>query len=95
MGNLKRVSNELLIIAIGILFMWHFGAFGQLEKIISTATTIAIAMMLGFIASKKFGVTISWEKVDENTKVYFRLGLIIGAIVGYALVANSFAVRLN
>ncbi|MCX6076009.1 MAG: hypothetical protein NTW78_03890 [Campylobacterales bacterium] len=91
-----RLWIEFTIIVIGLVFLWYMGAIGQIEKLISTAVTVAIAMVLGFIASKKLGANeINWEKVNEDTKVYFRMALILGAIFGYAIIANSFSVRLG
>ena len=91
-----RLWIEFTIILSGLGFLWYSDAIGQIEKLISTAVTVAIAMVLGFIASKKLGANeIQWENVNENTKVYFRMALIIGAIFGYAIIANSFSVRLG
>ncbi len=94
--ELKRMKWEILIILIGLGVMWSMGAVGQMQKIIVTSVTVAIAMVLGFKASKKFGAPkIEWESVDENTKVIFRLGIVVAFVIGYAIISNSFAVRLG
>ncbi|MDD2267648.1 hypothetical protein [Sulfuricurvum sp.] len=94
--ELKRMKWELLIVLIGIATMVYMGAIGQMQKIIITSVTVAIAMILGFKASKKFGAPkITWEKVDENTKAIFRLGIVVAFVIGYAIISNSFAVRLG
>ena len=96
MNKNMRLWIEFTIIIVGLGFLLYMGAIGQIEKLISTAVTVAIAMVLGFIASKKLGANqINWENVNENTKVYFRMALIIGAIFGYAIISNSFSVRLG
>lgn len=96
MKNVKRVGIEAAIIIAGLLVLWNMGAIGQIEKLISTAVTVAIAIVLGFMASKKLGANeIKWENVNEDTKVYFRMALIIGAILGYSIIANSFSVHIG
>ena len=96
MDKKMRLWIETTIIFVGLGVLWNMGAIGQIEKLISTAVTVAIAMVLGFMASKKLGANeISWENVNENTKVYFRMALIVGAILGYSIIANSFAVHLG
>jgi len=94
--ELMRMKWEILIVVIGVAVMVYMGAIGQMQKIVVTAVTVAIAMILGFKASKKFGAPkIVWERVDENTKVIFRLGIVVAFVVGYALISNSFAVRIG
>ena len=96
MKELIRMKWEIMITMIGLLIMWDMGAVGQMQKIVVTAVTVAIAMMLAFKASKKFGAPkIEWEVVNEDTKVYFRLGIIIAFVFAYAIISNSFAVRLG
>lgn len=91
-----RMKWELLIIAIGFGILYHMGAIGQMQKIVVTALTVAIAMVLGFKASKKFGAPkIDWGEVDANTKAYFRLGIVAAFVFAYAIISNSFAVRLG
>lgn len=94
--ELMRIKWELLIVVIGIAIMVYMGAIGQMQKIVVTAVTVAIAMILGFKASKKFGSPkIIWEKVDANTQAYFRLGIVMAFVIGYAIISNSFAVRIG
>lgn len=94
--ELLRMKWEIIIILIGLLVMWNMGAIGQMQKIVVTAVTVAIAMMLAFKASKKFGAPkIEWEEVSEDTKVYFRLGIFIAFLFAYAIISNSFAVRIG
>jgi Kef-type K+ transport system membrane component KefB len=94
--ELMRMKWEIIIILIGLLVMWNMGAIGQMQKIVVTAVTVAIAMVLAFKASKKFGAPkIEWEVVSEDTKVYFRLGIIIAFVFAYAIISNSFAVRIG
>lgn len=94
--ELLRMKWELLIIMIGIAVMVYMGAIGQMQKIVVTSVTVAIAMILGFKASKKFGSPeIIWEKVDANTQAYFRLGIVMAFVIGYSIISNSFAVRIG
>lgn len=94
--ELLRMKWEIIIILIGLLVMWNMGAIGQMQKIVVTAVTVAIAMILAFKASKKFGPPkIVWEEVSEDTKVHFRLGIFIAFLFAYAIISNSFAVRIG
>lgn len=96
MKELLRMKWEIIIMLIGLLVMWNMGAIGQMQKIVVTAVTVAIAMILAYKASKKFGAPkIEWERVSEDTKVYFRLGIIIAFLFAYAIISNSFAVRIG
>ncbi|MCK9372568.1 MAG: hypothetical protein M0P91_05180 [Sulfuricurvum sp.] len=95
-AELKRIKWELLIISVGIAMMIYMGAIGQMQKIVVTAVTVAMAMILAFKASKKFGAPkINWGVVSEDTKAYFRLGIIVAFVFAYAIISNSFAVRLG
>lgn len=94
--ELLRMKWEIIVILIGLLVMWNMGAIGQMQKIVVTSVTVAMAMILGFKASKKFGSPeITWEKVDANTQAYFRLGIVVAFVIGYAIISNSFAVRIG
>lgn len=95
MNYIKRLWVEISIVLISVFVLWQEDAIGQLQKLLSTAVTIAIPVILGFIASKRLGNTIDWSKVDENTKAYFRVILITAIVLGYAIVSNSFSVRLG
>jgi hypothetical protein len=96
MEKLKRLKYEIALIVVGLVVMASLGAIGQFEKLIFTATSVAIPTALGFIASKKLSAEIiNWEAVSENTKAYFRLGVIVVFVLGYAIISNSFAVKIG